>query len=331
MNEIKNIAVCLYGRFGTGEYCAPNILKFFKTNHNVNVDFFCATKDYNNYYHTVAECPDDIKRLDINDLTNKLSVYNPKGIAISTLEEDEGRRGQYHPKSTGHLFSQICESIMLKSDYESHNDMQYDVVFVTRYDVLFAPDHFDYLDHYITWHNNEFDNTKLEIFGNGGKSWMFTTSHAGNSTIKVSWNDILFVGSSLAMDLVAANTLLISADQHHTNKKTHIYPDSSGRWGHQGLGYIFRQSNISVANYPCFDKNGNVFGQWNAHTTGGGGIGHTLVREYGEMIHPSTSIEAFNHNMWSWSNDKPISHNPEYITELQQSIDKQERTNGTIT
>ena len=112
---IKNIAVCLYGRFGTGEYCAPSILKFFKNTLGVNVDFFCATKDYDNYYTTHYEStPDKIKRLDISDLTNKLSVYNPKDIAITTLEEDERRRG-VHPQSSGHMFSQMGNSIMLKS------------------------------------------------------------------------------------------------------------------------------------------------------------------------------------------------------------------------
>jgi hypothetical protein len=329
---IKNIAVCLYGRFGTGEYCAPSILKFFKNTLGVNVDFFCATKDYDNYYttnyKTIHAGGTDIERLDISDLTNKLSVYNPKDIAISTLEEDERRRGA-HPSSNGHMFSQMSNSIMLKSKYEVNNDMQYDVVFVTRYDILIkhgidtTTDNF-YLDHYIAWHNNEFINKQYDLFSNTSKAWMFSHQMGKNpghlsEVFRNIYQDMLFFGSSLAMDLFAANALLITSDQHHkTNKKTHIYPDLYRRDGHEGLGYIFRKSNISVSICPSFDLNGIMM--YTIDNRIQNNIWYVPVRAFGEMNFAATSIEAFNRNCWIWSNSVPYTECPDYIEELQTLI-----------
>jgi len=310
MNDIKNIAVCLYGRFGTGEFCAPNTLEFFKNTKGVNVDFFCASKDYDNYYHTkYNRSRDDITKIDTEYLTDMLSMYNPKDTLIVEYEVDL-RRG--FESSGALLFNQICESIMLKSNYEVNNDMQYDVVFVTRYDVLFHPNMSTYLDHYIEWHNTEFINTKFDIFGNEGDSWMFTPRvdirRKNTYAPKVAWNDIFFFGSSMTMDLVAANSLLLTNDQQFaTNKKTHIYPDRNNRGGHEGLGLITRKSNIPVANYPCFDKHGNANGTWTGTPTRyTHSIGYTLVREFGDMINPYNSIEAFENNMVSWTTDKPF-------------------------
>tara|TARA_R110000737_G_scaffold324310_1_gene337195 strand:- start:585 stop:1571 length:987 start_codon:yes stop_codon:yes gene_type:complete len=321
---IKNIAVCLYGRFGTGEYCAPSILKFFKTTHNVNVDFFCATKDYNNYYHTkYNRSRHDITMIDTEYLTDMLAVYNPKDMIIVNYETDLGRR--CGNSNTGPMFSQLCESVMLKSNYEAINDMQYDVVFVTRYDILFHPKLSNYLDHYITWHNKEFINKQYDIFGNFGDSWMFTPREDQNFhnsyAIKESWHDLFLFGSSMTMDLVASNSLLLTNDQqYNTNKKTHIYADTNMRNGHEGLGYIFRKSNISVATYPFFDMDGNAtrlgyenYGEWYLNKdVPHDQRGYTLVREFGDMITPSTSIEAYHNNRWTWKNDLPFAQMPPY-------------------
>tara|TARA_B110000503_G_scaffold100861_1_gene150834 strand:+ start:119 stop:1177 length:1059 start_codon:yes stop_codon:yes gene_type:complete len=325
---IKNIAVCLYGRFGTGEYCAPSILKFFKNTLGVNVDFFCATKDYDNYYRTkYNRSRDDITMIGTEYLTDMLAVYNPKDTVIVNYETDLGRR--VDDWNTGPMFSQICESIMLKSNYEASNDMQYDVVFVTRYDILFDPSQSDYLDQYITWHNKEFINKQYDIFRGIGDSWMFNVP-VNVTSPKIAYQDMLFFGSSMTMDLVASNSLLLTNDQHYkTNKKTHIYPESNNRGGHQSLGFITRQSNISVANYPCFNTDGNTSGEWHGNTLDG--IRITLVRDFGDMTHASISTEAYHRNIWTWVNDKPFSQNPQYIIEVQQEIDKHEQELVTLT
>ena len=325
MSDIKNIAVCLYGRFGTGEYCAPSILEFFKNTLGVNVDFFCATKDYDNYYctHYNNRTRNEIDKIDTAYLTDMLAVYNPKDTVIVNYETDLGRR--VDDCNTGPMFSQICESIMLKSNYEASNDMQYDVVFVTRYDILFDPNLSNYLDQYIMWHNKEFINKQYDIFRNTGDSWMFTTPvELLTPKMKVAYQDMLLVGSSMTMDLIASNSLLLTNDQHYnTNKKIHIYPESNNRGGHESIGFIARQSNISVANYPRFNTDGNTYGDWHGNTFDG--IRNTLVRDFGDMTHASTSIEAYHRNIWVWVNDKPFSQNPQYIIEVQQEIDKHEQ------
>jgi hypothetical protein len=201
--------------------------------------------------------------------------------------------------------------------------MQYDVVFVTRYDVLFHPNMSTYLDHYIEWHNTEFINTKFDIFGNEGDSWMFTPRvdirRKNTYAPKVAWNDIFFFGSSMTMDLVASNSLLLTNDQQFaTNKKTHIYPDLYRRDGHEGLGYIFRKSNISVSSLPCFDLNGIMI--YTIDNRIQNNIWYVPVRAFGEMNFAATSIEAFNRNCWIWSNSVPYTECPDYIEELQTLI-----------
>jgi len=312
MSDIKNIAVCLYGRFGTGEYCAPSILEFFKNTLGVNVDFFCATKDYNSYGNTKCVVDSHLPtKIDTTDLINKLKVYKPEDTIIITAEQDAARRGE-HPQTNGHTLSQIAESIMLKSNYEATHNMHYDTVFVVRYDVLINTHGIAYMDQYIKWYRNEFnDETKQEIFGYTSECWIFNNpvNLLNKDILKRTWQDILFFGSSLAMDLVAANALLLTEDQHYTtNAKAHIYPDISRRGGHEALGFIFRKSNISVAHYPNFTADGTIDTNnfsWHGYGNHHHQLQFTPVREYGVMIFPSTSIESFHTNCWIWVNDKP--------------------------
>lgn len=332
-NKIQNIAVCLYGRFGTGYYCAASILAFFKTHHNVNIDFFCSTKDYDSY-HTSRNANNieenepfkinNIKKLDPAVLTNTLiELYNPKGISIITHEQDVARRGTSWPYSFGHLFSQITESIMLKSCYEATNNMQYDLVFLTRYDVLLAPD--TYLNTYISWYNEEvtkfkelsvlkkgakLDDMQELIFENKSNSWIYAhrlqdDPELNRVHLKSLYQDMFIFGGSQAMDLIAASALLITADQcHDINEKTHIYPDMDVRDGHEGFGYLYRSSNIAVKLIPEFDGDGKYMGiRQSRHNWGG--VHYTLVREFGDMSLPATSKESMSRNHWVWCEDRP--------------------------
>ena len=46
---IKNVAVCMYGQYRTGDACKEYIKKFYDMP-GVNVDFFCSLKEYETSY-----------------------------------------------------------------------------------------------------------------------------------------------------------------------------------------------------------------------------------------------------------------------------------------
>lgn len=134
------IAICLYGQFRTGLYCAPYIkscYEFGSCDLDIEVDYFCFTKDYN----TNGRVLNDKKYGEItpfnnyDDLEKAFDIYKPKEKMVFKKEHEGYPITNFpHPN----LFS-IMMSIELKKDYEEEHGFKYDYCFCQRFDVLILP------------------------------------------------------------------------------------------------------------------------------------------------------------------------------------------------
>ena len=95
--KIKNIAICMYGQYRTGDGCLEYIKKFYDIQ-GVNVDFFCSLKPYETTYtrhkHN-KETKKDIMAQDLlNDATIKYQTkqikkyYKPKEFKIYSVKDE---------------------------------------------------------------------------------------------------------------------------------------------------------------------------------------------------------------------------------------------------
>ena len=85
----------MYGQYRTGDYLVPYFIEFFKNKYNVQVDFFCSSKETRNYLNSPHERnnnTDNVQQVwNKKDLTEKLQNSNlqPKAVNVISQEEEE--------------------------------------------------------------------------------------------------------------------------------------------------------------------------------------------------------------------------------------------------
>lgn len=132
---IKRIAVCLYGTYRTGDWVLP-YLKEALSSDLCEVDFFCSVKDFDYYKVSNALNTNPKVHYDSTELNRKLTdILQPKRINVIT----EDIEANYVLGNNGTAFG-MSDAILQKQIYEAENNISYDIVFVTRYDALPAPE-----------------------------------------------------------------------------------------------------------------------------------------------------------------------------------------------
>jgi hypothetical protein len=152
---ISRVAVCLYGCYRTGDYCLPYHLDFFKSP-NVTFDFFGVTKNVDEY--TVDN---HLRNQGIKKINNPyISVKNILGERLKGFKIVDEEKEKTHNINRSFIFSQIYESVLLKSDFELKYNFKYDLVWVVRWDIVFR--NLKFIDEFIQKLNSETLNEKLK-------------------------------------------------------------------------------------------------------------------------------------------------------------------------
>lgn len=240
---ITRIAVCLYGCYRTGEYCLPYLLDFFKSP-NVTFDFFGATKNINEYTvdahmreQGIKEVPNpyiSIKRI----LGNKL-----KGFKLVDEETEKN-----HNINRSYIFSQMYDSILLKSNFEMEHDFKYDLVWVCRWDVVYR--NIEFIDALVQKLNSE---TYEEILNKGygmldRRCFVDTLgSVKGFNPALPGFQDLFFCANSANIDILADEFLNFTkypdwkpTDIIHGNFLDHDID------GHEGLGVALYNTKLHI-------------------------------------------------------------------------------------
>ena len=148
--DVKNVAICMYGQYRTGDACLEYIKKFYQAK-NVNIDFFCSVKEYETTYTRLEYNKNTLGTTDhltqrpldktaIEYQSNQIKThYQPKKFEVYKTRNEsillDMKQSILHSK----VLSAWAESIMLKQQYEAENNMTYDLVIMQRYDVIVWP------------------------------------------------------------------------------------------------------------------------------------------------------------------------------------------------
>jgi hypothetical protein len=139
-NNNKRMAVCLYGQYRIGDYLLSWIKHVYDlSKFDIHVDFFVSIKEFNSYNPYTRH---DIKSVDdlyeFNSEEARLGIYNilPNVRKFNIIPRDIDYNAMHSntPVSSG-----IFDSLMLKQEYELENDIEYDFVFMQRFDCQFMP------------------------------------------------------------------------------------------------------------------------------------------------------------------------------------------------
>jgi len=148
--DIKNVAICMYGQYRTGDACLEYIKKFYQAT-NVNIDFFCSVKEYETSYTRLEYNKKtlgitdhfDARPLDnttIEYQSNQIQThYQPKKFEVYKTKNESVLLDMKHSILHSKVLMAWTESIMLKQQYEAENNITYDLVIMQRYDVIVWP------------------------------------------------------------------------------------------------------------------------------------------------------------------------------------------------
>lgn len=271
---VKRVAVCLYGLYRTGDYVLPYLKDHFASE-SIQVDFFCSSRTFEEYRTTGEKV--DLVNQERNTLLNKLSMLNP--CAVEILDSDTVKLHSWG----GRTEKSMADAIMLKQNHEAQNNFNYDVVVLSRYDVVPNP-----RSHYRgdngTWLNRIVDRVNKLTYGqpqdrdpiaNSCNNWMVTHTQAWgltHSPFSDSAHDYMLWGSSIAMDLMAAEYLKMIHSVHpNKNRLDKVLSGGSLRHIHMNLGAVLRRNSTTILSHLK--------------------IGSTIVRPYADL-----TLNALDYN-----------------------------------
>lgn len=269
--KIKNIAICMYGQYRTGDACLEYIKKFYDIPGSINVDYFCSLKPYETTYtrhkHN-KETKKDIMAQDLLDTgtityqANQIKKhYKPKEFKLYKVKDENKLKDIKGSIMHSKVLAAWVDSIMLKQKYEAENDITYDMVIMQRYDA-------------IVWPSVAFNNIFHRLQG-------LQTSH--RATLATSDKNLLFfqpiefirkyngtfgypngqdlwaVGIGNALDVWAYDALEHIPSAHQSNytprkfRSGYPYIDT-----HEMLSSITKKMNIPNSMFPMLAKNGSI-------------------------------------------------------------------------
>tara|TARA_R110000782_G_scaffold88266_1_gene170448 strand:- start:2517 stop:3542 length:1026 start_codon:yes stop_codon:yes gene_type:complete len=273
--KVNKIAVCFYGQYRTGTYCLPIIEKFL-SQIDADVDVFCSLKNYTTYAtrHSYTKNNgidghpsnwNDIELVDINYQTDQIEKYlKPKIFKLCTADDEEII---YRCPVDPTAMSGWADSIMLKQQYEADNDIQYDLVFMMRYDVLIFPLDFGKLL------IEALHNTNLATPIPGIMQTTETNFILANTIdTKITWfntnsiasyhevlQDLFVIGSGNSMDIIAYQTMSqLPGETQHRGDYHSIDNVNFGHNIHHQLPVIARKNNIKFYELPVINQ-GNAY------------------------------------------------------------------------
>jgi hypothetical protein len=304
----KRIAVCMYGQYRTGDYLEPYFVEFFKNKYNVQVDFFCSSKETRSYLNSPRETKNDTSDLtqewNKEDLTKKLqnSKLQPKAVNVVSNEEETDL---FHGWMK--LFNGIADSIRLKVAHELRNNITYDLVFVCRYDVITGPMHL--VDRIIHWYDTTTKLTYKNIFGDNLKNFVVAEVMQHNDLIYQSvpgLQDLFFFGSNESVNLLMNEIIrTITHYLNQDNENLSVHDPMVGFDGHAGLNLMFRKNNTGISKcFPVFRNEESVFAGQTETWVDTDRVFITVVREFFDLSLDPTKPETLQAHADAWVEDQ---------------------------
>ncbi len=208
-HKCQRIAICFYGQYRAGDYLADYFQQIADAA-GCTVDFFCSSKRIATYEFSKsaeAQGKNAAEYVDASDLESKLwRKWRAKSVNIIPDSVDATFKERDCPRNG--IFYSMSDSIRLKTEYENANHFVYDLVLLTRYDVLLSPGNM--LNYLRRWYNDiglvEFEQTMgYPLYNN----WLMVQPLYTKDWGTWGLQDIVVVGSSYSMDALATELQFI--------------------------------------------------------------------------------------------------------------------------
>lgn len=268
--EIKNIAICMYGQYRTGDSCLEYIKNFYATT-GVNIDYFCSLKPYETTYtrmkHNNETQKDPMAQSILNDETVKYQTkqikkcLNPKEFKIYSIEHENQLKNIEGSIMHSKVLAGWVDSIMLKQKHEAEHNITYDLVIMQRYDTIIWPSvAFSNIYHKL----QGLETSHRYTLASADKNIMFFQPiefiRKYNGTFGYpNGQDLWAFGIGTALD-----NWVYDALEHIPSKHTSNFSPREFRSGyphidtHEMLGSITEKMNIPYSMFPQLAKNGSV-------------------------------------------------------------------------
>ena len=267
---IKNIAICMYGQYRSGDACLEYIKKFYNVP-GVNVDYFCSLKPYETTYtrHKYNKdlnkdlleqdiLPEDAVKYQTEQITKH---YNPKKFKIYTTEYENQLADLEGSLMHSKVLACWVDSIMLKQIHEAENDMTYDLVIMQRYDTIIWPS--------VAFSNffnrlQELQPTHRSTLATADKNLIFYQPieflRKYNGTFMYpNGQDLWVIGVGTALDIFVYDALEHIPSKHTSNYSSREYHTGYPHIDtHEMLGSIIRKMHIPESMFPRLAKSGQV-------------------------------------------------------------------------
>jgi hypothetical protein len=268
--NIKNIAVCMYGQYRTGDACLEYIKEFYNIE-DINVDFFCSLKNYetsqsrlqynkdtsdNIQGDTVITSEDELWR-QIDNIQKHLS---PITLTVCTTEDDNQFVDTPFSTTSNASLPAWTNIIMQKQAHECKTDITYDLVVMQRYDVIIAP-------------RNSFkkivsdlqglDTAERHTYSIADKNLLFIDpvdvvrkNHRG--IMYPNAQDLWAIGLGTALDVIAYDALEYIPSGHNSITRNRKFHNGYAMDIHEILGIIPAKMNIPKFTFPMFREDGKT-------------------------------------------------------------------------
>lgn len=268
--NIKNIAICMYGQYRTGDACLEYIKEFYNIE-GVNVDYFCSLKPYETTYTRHKHNKILKKELLDQDVLSEDAVkhqtsqilkhFNPKEFKIYTCEYEQQLLDIKDSIMHSKVLAGWTDAVMLKQKYEAEHDITYDMVIMQRYDVIVWPS--------VAFKNILNKLQGLEVSSRGTVATAdknlifmqpieFVRKHNG-TLMYPNGQDLWVIGISTALDTLVYDALEHIPSKHKSNytiKEFYTgYPHINT---HEMIGSIVSKMNIPRSMFPTLSKDGDV-------------------------------------------------------------------------
>ena len=275
---IRRVAVCFYGCYRTGDYCLPAYRKLFDQL-DVPVDYFCSVKDIDEY-RTSNVVQGITQQHNINHVQARIhELLNP--VDVNVIDAEWEAKNYYENSATG---AGMGDAIMLKQQHEAATGTEYDLVFVTRYDVL--PKVNRKLQNIITrlrqldWETiHELENT----IGDTSGQFIFTRRDIHNmdhTPLTPFAHDFFYYGTNHAVNMIGVEILYRGA--HHPNTWATFYRLANF---HALLDVTCRRLNIPIINEPDYT------------------VEATIVRPFSDLQLPVEQLSSWRHHQLIFETD----------------------------
>tara|TARA_B110000259_G_C14033163_1_gene407725 strand:- start:3034 stop:4041 length:1008 start_codon:yes stop_codon:yes gene_type:complete len=268
--HIKNIAICMYGQYRTGDACLEYIKKFYNSD-DINVDYFCSLKTYETTYTRHIHNEKINKKLWEKEIVDKdileyqksqiFKYLTPVAFKIYSLDYEQQLADAEGSLIHSKVLAGWTDAVMLKQQYEADNDITYDLVIMQRYDV-------------ITWPSYAFSSILSNIQGletsyrgtlsTGDKNVLFVNPidfirPTSGVFMYPNGQDLWTIGVGTALDTFVYDALEHIPSAHISNfslKEFHNgYPYTDT---HEMVGAIVNKMNIPKSMLPSVTTNGGM-------------------------------------------------------------------------